>query len=385
MNKSIDLFIFCDALGWELAQDRGFLKDLLPHRHPCDTIFGYSCTCDPSILTGRLPVEHGHFSFYVYDPAKSPFGWAHYLAWMPSGLQDRSRVRNVLSRWVAKTHGFTGYFQLYRVPFSRLPYLDYTEKKDIYLPGGINGGQEVIFSLWDRLGIPWSRSDWRASDRRNVASMMDVLSEGRVRCAYLFTANMDAVMHQYGTRGYHTDQAFAQLEEWIRELHACARRKYQEVRFHVFSDHGMTDTRETSDMRTRFEMLGYEYGKDYAAVWDSTMARFWFLKPALKRDIINWLEQQEEGAILTDEQLRAWGCFFSNRRFGDLIYLLKPGTIFVPSWMGGVPVAGMHGFAPEDPDSKACWLTTQPTRVPRRIEEIFLVMKEAAERVASEC
>jgi predicted AlkP superfamily pyrophosphatase or phosphodiesterase len=331
-----------------------------------------------------MPIEHGHFSFYIFSPATSPFGWTRTLAWLPSAIADRPRVRNVLSRWVARFLGYTGYFQLYRVPFARLPYLDYTEKKDIYLPGGINGGQQVIFTLWDELDIPWFRSDWRIGDKRNVANMMDVLAEGKVRCAYLFTANLDAVMHQQGTQGYQTDRAFAQLEEWIRELRACAAKRYQEVRIHVFSDHGMTDTSATSDMRTRFQQLGYEYGKDYAAVWDSTMVRFWFLRPELRENIVNWLRQQPEGAILTDEQMERWGCLFADRRFGELFYLLKPGTIFVPSAMGGERVAGMHGFSPEDPNSKACWLTSHPTRVPRRIEEIFLVMKEAAERVAAE-
>ena len=57
MTPSIDLFVFVDALGWDLAERRRFLTDLLPHRQPCDTLFGYSCTCDPSILTGTLPQE----------------------------------------------------------------------------------------------------------------------------------------------------------------------------------------------------------------------------------------------------------------------------------------------------------------------------------------
>ena len=33
-------------------------SDLFTHRAPCETIFGYSASCDPSILTGALPAEH---------------------------------------------------------------------------------------------------------------------------------------------------------------------------------------------------------------------------------------------------------------------------------------------------------------------------------------
>ena len=256
MNKSIDLFIFCDALGWEVASQRRFLADLLPHRSPCGTIFGYSSSCDPSILTGCTPAQHGHFSFFVFDPARSPFARAKFFSWFPELLTGHHRIRNRLSRYWGHWLGYTGYFQLYNVPFSKLPYLDYTEKRDIYLPGGINGVQETIFSVWKRLGVPYFRSDWRAGDAANVAEMKKRLEEGEIRCGYLFTGGLDAAMHAGTTKGAAADRSFAQFERWIRELHTTASKSYREVRFHVFSDHGMTDTTHASDMMLRFEELG---------------------------------------------------------------------------------------------------------------------------------
>ena len=380
MNPSIDLFIFADALGWELVKERGFLEDLLPHRGPCETLFGYSSTCDPSILTGRLPFEHGHFSFFVYDPPHSPFGWARRLSWLPENLAGHRRLRNVLSRWCGRQMGYTGYFQLYGTPFSKLPYLDYTEKKDIYEPGGINGGQEAIFAVWDRLAIPWRRSDWRKRDAENIAEMAGVLDEGRVRCAYLFTGGLDAVMHAHTTRSLETDRAFAWFDDHVRKLHEVACRRYREVRLHLFSDHGMTDTQAASDMMIRFEGLGLKYAQDYAAVWDSTMVRFWFLKPGARDLVVDWLKRQPEGSIVSDEQLKKWHCFFESRRFGELFYLLEPGTIFVPCYMSRNRVPAMHGFSPEHPTSKACWLSSHVSQAPPRIEGIFNVMVEAAKR-----
>lgn len=384
MNKSIDLFIFSDALGWELARERNFLADLLPHRAKCGTIFGYSSSCDPSILTGKLPQDHGHFSFFVYDPAHSPFARAKAFSWLPSFLTGHHRVRNRLSRYWGKWLGYTGYFQLYNVPFSKMSFLDYTEKRDIYLPGGINGGQETIFEIWDRLGVPWVRSDWRAGDAANIAAMKSSLEDGKIRCAYLFTGSLDAAMHAGTTHGVAADRAFGQFEQWVREIHATASKKYSEVRLHLFSDHGMTDTTDTSDMMTRFEELGLKYGEDYGAVWDSTMARFWFLKPGIREKITGWLSQQPEGAIVSDSKLKEWGCLFPDRKYGELFFLLNPGTIFVPCYMAGHRVPAMHGFDPDHPDSAACWLTSHVTTAPERIEGIFDVMKQAAERVASE-
>jgi hypothetical protein len=377
--ESVDLFVFADALGWAQVQRRGFLADLLPHRGPCDTIFGYSSTCDPSILTGRMPVEHGHFSFFVFDPVRSPFGWARMLGWLPETVAGHHRVRNRVSRWCARRLGYTGYFQLYSVPFRRLPWLDYTEKRDLYLPGGIIGGQETIFDHWERSGRPWHRSDWRQGDEANVRDLLAELAQGRIRLAYLFTAGLDATMHAHTTTGPAVDAAFARFEGWLREIHACATQHYATVRLHVFSDHGMTDTRATSAMLRDFEGLGLEFGRDYGAVWDSTMVRFWFLGAGVRARVIAWLTERREGRILTDEQLAAWGCLFADRRYGELFYLLDPGTIFAPSFMNQRRVPAMHGFDPGHPDSAACWLTSHPvSHPPARIEQIFAVMKAAA-------
>jgi hypothetical protein len=380
-TPSLDLFVFADALGWTQVRRRGFLADLFPHRTPCDTVFGYSAACDPSILTGQLPARHGHFSFFVYDPAHSPFRWARFLGWLPQRLAAYHRVRNRVSRWVAAWNGYTGYFQLYSVPFSRLPLLDYTEKRDIYQPGGINGGQPAIFEHWEKSGVPWTRSDWRADDQRNVHQLKTEIAAGKIRLAYLFTAGLDGAMHAHTVDSPETDAAFAQLERWLREIHALASGHYQEVRMHLFSDHGMTDTLAVSTMMPEFEAAGFVYGRDYAAVWDSTMARFWFPGgPAIRRRIETWLEGRPEGRIVAEEELRAWGCLFPDGRYGELFYLLRNGTIFAPSFMNLRRVPAMHGFDPAEADSAACWLTTHPVMpVPRRINEIFEVMRTAGE------
>lgn len=368
----LNLFVFADALGWQLAQRRRFLADLLPHRAEVETLLGYSCTCDPTILTGAEPDEHGHFSFFVFDPKKSPFGWARPLGWLPDAIAAHHRVRNRISQFAGRRHGYTGYFQLYSVPFARLPWLDYTEKRDLYEPGGIIGGQETIFAKWERAGLPWVRSDWRRSDAENVAHLRTEIQRGEVRAAYLFTAGLDAIMHRHGTSHPEVDAAFDRFEGWLRELWELAHRHYSSVRLHVFSDHGMSDTVATSRMMVDFESLGLRYGRDYAAAWDSTMVRFWFPGgDAIRRDVETWLRRRPEGEIIADEQLANWRCRFADRRYGELFYLLRNGTIFAPSYMNRGFVRGMHGYAPNEPDSSACLLGSHaPTRPVARLSDL---------------
>ena len=73
MKPEIEVFVFLDALGWDLVGTGDWLKDLLPHRRPVEMQFGYSCTAIPTILSGATPAEHGHLSLFRFDPKGSPF------------------------------------------------------------------------------------------------------------------------------------------------------------------------------------------------------------------------------------------------------------------------------------------------------------------------
>ena len=380
LTKTLNLFIFADALGWELSKRYPMLLDLFPRQSPCDTVFGYSCTCDPTILTGRYPEEHGHFSFFVKATQEqpSPFKSLRWLGGIPEAIAGHHRIRSKVSQHFAKRAGYSGYFQLYSVPFRNLPHLDYTEKRDIYAPGGIIGGQSTIFDTWASCGKAWYRSDWRKGDQENIQNMTQVLRCGKVELAYLFTAGLDATMHRYGTDHPKVKQAFERFAEDIHSLHQLALKEYDQVYFHLFSDHGMCDTQQASDLLLRWRKQPWRYGEDYVAVWDSTMARFWFNNEQTRKEALTWLADQPDGKLLSAEQLRHWHCYFPDQRYGEAIYLLPPGALFVPSDLNQRWVAGMHGYDPTHNDSTACWMTNHPTRQANSLVDIHDLMVEAA-------
>lgn len=178
-SRSLTLAVFIDALGAEVAERHGFLKGHLKTRARVDTVLGYSCTCVPTILTGRMPEEHGHFSFFRFDPERSPFRGMAWMRHLPKTLTSRARVRNVLSKAVGSYLGFNGYFNLYNVPFDRLPYLDYTERKDLYEKGGIIEGQDTIFDRLREERIDFVLADWRQSEAANTAAVAKAIESGK--------------------------------------------------------------------------------------------------------------------------------------------------------------------------------------------------------------
>lgn len=376
MKRSFSLFVFIDALGWEIVRNRSFLEEELPYRGPLETVFGYSATCDPTIITGTDPTDHGHFSFFVYDPKHSPFGPLSALTLLPGSIFNRGRVRHWISRAAKLCYGYTGYFQLYAMPFDKLKYFDYTEKHDIYMEGGINGGQPSIFVVMDRSGIPYFLSDWRKSEKHNIEAARHSIRTGSPRMGYLYLAAMDAVLHADGTASERASAMMRCYEDNIRSLITDAREQYEEVRVFVFSDHGMTDIFEICPLMDRIAATGLTFGHDYGVVYDSTMARFWFLTDRAESIIRAALEQEQRGRILDDETLSAWNVDFPDRRYGDLFFLLNPGVLLCPSFLGLQPLKGMHGYDPTHGSSTASFLSSvRLENPPKRLADLFNLMK----------
>ena len=96
------------------------------------------------------------------------------------GLVDRGRVRNLISKLIKRLYSYTGYFQLYNIPFEHVDKFDYCEKSDLFLPGGMNRG-ENIFDHLSRASVPYHVSDWRDSEENNLQTLKKDLDATRLQ------------------------------------------------------------------------------------------------------------------------------------------------------------------------------------------------------------
>ena len=108
------------------------------------------------------------------------------------------------------------------------------------------------------------------------------------------------------------------------------------------------------------EKRGHRLGRDYLGFFDSTMARLWSSE-RIARDAAAILEENRSGRLLNDEELDARGCLFPDRSYGEWIFLLDPGVMIVPSFMGGARLAAMHGYDPDDIYSHGFFATNDDT------------------------
>jgi len=360
MVEKVKAFVFVDALGWEQVEKYDFLRDLLPNRRKIEMQFGYSCTAIPTILTGRRPAEHGHLAFYDYAPERSPFRKMRWLApfLRPKSFWNRGRVRHQLSKLIRRLYGFTGYFQLYAVPVERLPKLDYCEKTDLFVPGGLSPIKNLA-DVWGEQGLKYHISDWRLSEDENFRVARELFRKGAVDRAFVYSAAFDALQHDNVGNDDVLRPRVEKYADSIRSLRDALVEGGRPFELTVFSDHGMTPLRGTADVPAALAKTGLVWGEDYASAIDSTMARFWWLKPGSETRVKESMSGLP-GRWLTRGEMEYHGIWREDRKFGDGIFLADAGVQFAPSDMGARPLGGMHGFDPADRDSCAAWLSTAP-------------------------
>jgi hypothetical protein len=359
MKRILPLFIMIDAMGWEILRHDAFGEDFAPNRKRLESVFGYSSTCVPSILSGRWPVEHRNWCYFVHDPARSPFRSLRPLRWLPKAVTSRRLFRRWLTRFVKVRLSFRGYFDLYNIPFRHIHNYDFTEKKSPLQPGGMNRG-ENIFDLLVAQGTPYFVSDPARSEEQNRDALATALRAGKVDFAFMYWPGLDGLLHRVGNDSPEIPARLRIYEQWIRQLLAAAGNQYAEVRLYVFSDHGMANCDEHLDLMARIDTLPVAMERDYAVVYDSTMARFWFFNDRARQIITAELQRVPQGRIVPDAELERLHTLFPDRYFGELIFLAREGVLIVPSHMGVRPIRAMHGYHPSDKHSFAALLTNQP-------------------------
>jgi hypothetical protein len=359
MKNVLPLFVFIDACGWEIIRDDPFGRDFAPARHRLRSVFGYSSACIPSILSGRWPAEHRNWCYFVHDPTRSPFRALRPLRWLPCFITGRRIFRRWLSKFLRGPLKFRGYFDLYNIAFRHISLFDFTEKKNPLQPGGMNRGPNIFDFLAER-GIPYHVSDPARDELANLHALRADITAERIDFAFLYWPDLDGRLHRVGNRSPAVPAKLREYEQRLDELLATARRHYDEVRLYVFSDHGMANCDELLNLRARLGLLAARMPRDYAVVYDSTMARFWFFNERARTEVTACLRQVPRGRILSDEELAGLGALFPDRYFGELIFLVEEGVLIVPSDMGERPIRAMHGYHPDAPHSYAALLTNVP-------------------------
>ena len=209
---------------------------------------------DPEGFWSEAAREHLHWSYFFYNKESSPFRFLRPLSWLPRALTERGRVRHLISKLVGRLMGFTGYFQLYNLPFKHADLFDHCEKNNIFKAGGMNRGDN-IFDLLERNDVSYHVSDWHDGEEENLQACEKAILDDDIEFAFLYMASMDGLLHQVGKESDQVDDKLAWYEEKLRKLLSVARSRYGAVRVFICSDHGMATVTRDVDLMSSIEAL----------------------------------------------------------------------------------------------------------------------------------
>jgi predicted AlkP superfamily pyrophosphatase or phosphodiesterase len=283
-------------------------------------------------------------------------------------LTGRRIFRRFLSRLIKNRLSFRGYFDLYNIPFQHISLYNFSETKNPLQPGGLNRGPNIFDYLTEQ-NIRYFVSDPGRDEFSNLAALTGEIQSEGIDFAFQYWPGLDGLLHTLGNRSPEISVKLRVYEDWIEQLMTAAREHYAEIRLYVFSDHGMANCETMLDLKSQVEALPLRVPHDYAVVYDSTMARFWFFNEKARSLVTGCLQGIPEGRIVPDEELATLGTLFPDRYFGELIFLAHEGVLIVPSHMGARPIRGMHGYHPTDIHSYASLCTNQES-IPDHITSI---------------
>ncbi len=357
------VFVLVDALGWNLLPPSGLLPDLLPHQRPLRSILGFSSGAIPTLLTGQPPQVHGHWNLLAYDPPNSRFAWLRHFSWLPASWLGNRYSRRLVQLLGRCCLGAGSSFACAVHP-RLLPLLRWTEERNFYAPGGLAPATSV-FDEWEQYGLPFRiysyRDGWRhVPDEDLLARAERDLRRGVASAYFVYLSGLDHFLHLHRTEPDLVRARLNQLAGQLRRLFTVAREADPEAELSVASDHGMAPVTRRFDLVAGVEALGFRMPGEYLAIYDSSMARFWFFSAAARRMITARLRQLPCGRILTPAELAAEGVLFADQRFGEVVFLLHPGWLAATSDFHGRGwhPTGMHGYDPADADSSAVLLSS---------------------------
>lgn len=334
------LVVFVDAFGPRQLERFGSRLAYLGQRKQLRGVLGYTSGALATVLTGVPPRSHGRMCLFgEHKPGSAsvlaPLRW---MGLLPRALHERRRFRALAERWLKLRHGLDGYVALHKVPPEEFRWLDLPEREDLFRARDI-GGATTFLSQAREAGLSVYASPWQLPEARRWRVALDSLRRVKPDLAFLYCAELDAILHREGNRGSHAEDAMDRIAENVAEARLRLMEDGEALTTFVVGDHGMADVRSTIDPRPTLAEL-----RPFRLFVDSTMLRLWGHARELERARSVLARRGWPGRWLDQSTLKACGVPVDDARYGNALFLLDEGAMFAPSYLGGA-VAGMHGYA----------------------------------------
>jgi hypothetical protein len=250
-------------------------------------------------------------------------------------------------RSIRNSNNMTGRLDIFNMHLRRLPLFDFVEPRDLFERNAL-GKIKTLIDFFEENDVDYFCSDHNETDPENADALAEALYSRKITAAFLHLRGIDPVVKHEGPRSSALRGRMAWIDHRIRRLYETAATGYDRVELIVFSDCGTLAATEVFDIEDKLRKSRYAYGQDYVAVYGPAMAQFWFMTHERHTAIVQILNTLSCGRVLTKEDLLEQGCWFSDNRFGEAIFLANPGTVFVPNDIVSAPLVTASGYHPQN-------------------------------------
>jgi hypothetical protein len=329
---------------------------------PLKPILGYSDSIRATIFTGTYPDESGYWMEYCYRPESSPFkAGGRYAAIdrFPSDIAQRA-LKLVLSKAVmprvAKRRGYES-LHLRHFPFRAMPFLDYTLRDPMMDPGAL--GVPTIFDRLSEAGMRWAYISSASLKRKDLlAAVSDVHPDTALVFVYLH--QVDMASHLWGVESRRFWRSVAKTDALVGEVLQRARARLNgDPNVLLFSDHGMSQIKHWIGIP---ELLRHpKFGRQFCCALDATMVRLWYFDDdaAMRNELRALVAGRFPGHWLDERELKDMHVDFADRRYGDEMYLIEPGTVVHPNFHSYLRPKAMHAYHPDEPEQQGILIASE--------------------------
>jgi len=358
------IIVCLDAFRYDYLKKAKFLRELSEkYAHgKLETILGFR-GIPATFLTGKMPFEHCVWTNFVFSKNSELKHYKNFNFFEGTFLENSARnLMNLdfnFNRLIKKKSFF---LKIPNIPFNLMNKFEFVLNKDLgeknILPF------KTLFDFLREKKISFEYFDWplhrvndsvhfdllvKNNDRSLFKHYISSIEKNNSHVYYFSFWGLDKYGHEFGPNS-------VQLKNKIKEIDYYCEKIFNSLRnedsFIFWSDHGMTEVKQTVDITQKISGLDIDY------FLDSTIARF-KTKNKLEKEQIKKRLAGNKGHFLSNAEKKYFGINFSDSRYGNEFFLLNPGVILLPNFFQGNESAkGMHGYAPNSNGSDGIYLSS---------------------------
>jgi hypothetical protein len=315
-------------------------------------ILGYSDAIRAVIFTGRYPDEHGYWMEYCFRPGESPWRGLDRLGVLdqvPSDFALRAMkfaASTTVMRVLARRRGVP-HLDLRHIPFRGVACLGLTLDRPMTAPGAL--GVPTIFDHCASSGRSWAYLDSSKAGRGSLLRRIEHLPDD-VGLIFVYLHQVDMAAHLRGIEAKRFWRCVRRTDTFVQQLVDRVHARFPATPPLIFSDHGMSVIREQVGLPELGRHPGFP--SDFFFALDATMVRLWYRNDDanLRLELRQLVERRLPGRFLTERDRMDLHLRFTNRLYGDDIFLVTPGTAVFPNFHSYIKPKAMHAYHPDDRD-----------------------------------